>query len=297
MLKEMETLVSSLILVVFGLIFGSFVGAQVWRLRARRLERAKLVGSEYDKKEYKRLTPLLHSGLRSDRSRCLSCGHELAAGDLIPLVSWLSTGGRCRYCRARIGAFEPLMELGMAAAMVLVYGLWPYSLTTPAGVAQLIVWLIALIPLGVLFAYDLKWFQLPESLTLPVIVLGAVVAVLHIILAANHGAALVSTLGSVVILSGVYFVLWLVSRGRWIGDGDVVLGLGLALLLSDWELSFIALFAANFLGCLIVIPGLARKKISRTTEVQFGPLLIVGAIIALLWGHGIIDWYSICGGR
>lgn len=288
----MDTIFIAGCLAIFGLIFGSFAGAQVWRLRARRLERAKATGGEYDKKEYKRLAPLLHRGVRDDHSRCLSCGHELMAGDLIPLVSWLSTRGRCRYCHVSIGAFEPLMELGMAAAMVLVYVLWPYSLATPAGITQLVLWLIALIPLGILFAYDLKWFQLPESLTLPVIIIGAGVAALHITLAVHHGAAFLSMLGGVAILSGVYFVLWLASRGRWIGDGDIVLGLGLALLLSDWELSFIALFAANFLGCLIVLPGLTRRKISRTTEVQFGPLLIVGAIIALLAGHGIIDWYS-----
>ncbi|HEU0266113.1 MAG TPA: prepilin peptidase [Candidatus Saccharimonadaceae bacterium] len=279
-------------LFIVGLIFGSFAGAQVWRLRARRLDRAKAAGAAYDKREYKRLAPLMHRTMRDDRSRCLSCGHELAARDLLPLVSWLSTGGRCRYCHTRIGVFEPLMELGMAVAMVLVYVFWPYPLTTPASIVELILWLVALVPLGILFAYDLKWFQLPESLTAPLIVLGVIVAVLHITLAPNHGAALLSTLGGVAILSGVYFVLWLVSRGRWIGDGDIVLGLGLALLLSDWELSFIALFAANFLGCLIVIPGLARRKISRTTEVQFGPLLIAGAIIALLAGHSILHWYG-----
>lgn len=288
----MDSVFIAVALCILGLIFGSFAGAQVWRLRARRLSRAKAAGEEYDKKEYKRLLPLEASGLRDDRSRCLSCGHELAARDLIPLVSWLSTGGRCRYCHTRIGIFEPLMEIGMAVAMVLVYVLWPYPLTTAVGVTELILWLVALVPLGILFAYDLKWFQLPESLTVPLIVLGVVVVVLHISSSVNHGAAFLSTLGGVAILSGVYFVLWLASRGRWIGDGDVVLGLGLALLLGDWRLSFIALFAANFLGCLIVVPGLVRRTISRTTEVQFGPLLIVGTLIALLAGHSIVGWYS-----
>ena len=103
---------------VFGLVLGSFAGAQVWRLRARQLVADKKAGESYDKAEYKKLSPLLKGKKQQDRSRCLSCGHQLGLRDLIPLISWLSTRGRCRYCDKRIGYFEPLMELSLAVAFM-----------------------------------------------------------------------------------------------------------------------------------------------------------------------------------
>ena len=80
----------SIIFGLLGAIFGSFVGAQVWRLRARQLKEDQQAGEKVDKKEMKRLSHLLKKNVRSDRSRCLHCSHVLAWYDLIPLVSWLS---------------------------------------------------------------------------------------------------------------------------------------------------------------------------------------------------------------
>jgi len=77
----------------------------------------------------------------------------------------------------------------------------------------------------------------------------------------------------------------------WIGFGDIKLGLGLALLLADWRLAFIALFAANLIGCLIVLPAMAMKKLKRNSHVPFGPLLIAGFVIAGLAGNYLMSLY------
>lgn len=286
----MEQLVILLALVVLGLCMGSFAGASVWRLRARQLVEDKAAGEDYDKKEYKKLLPLTKSSLSNDRSRCLHCGHTLAWYDLIPLVSWVSTGGKCRYCKQKIGWFEPLMEIGMALAFVALYLLWPYPLWTPLSTAYFAFWLVALVLLGILFAYDLKWFLLPNKIIFPLIGVAAIAAILYVVMIGGWETVL-SVAGAVVILSGLYLLLWLVSKGQWIGFGDVKLGLALALLLANWELAFIALFAANLIGCLLVIPGMLAGKITRTTRVPFGPLLIIGALVAFLFGAPIINWY------
>ena len=73
---------------VLGAILGSFVGAQIWRLRARQLTEDKKAGERVDRKELKKLSPLIKK-VSKDRSRCLSCGHELALYDLIPVFSWV----------------------------------------------------------------------------------------------------------------------------------------------------------------------------------------------------------------
>lgn len=291
MIVLMEQWYIYLALGVLGLCMGSFAGATVWRLRARQLVEDKADGDEIDKTEYKQLLPLTKVTALTDRSRCLHCGHELNWYDLLPLASWLSTGGKCRYCHKPIGRFEPVIELGVATVFIVSYLFWPASLVGFYELALFAVWLVAVVMLAILFAYDAKWFLLPNRVMFPFIGIGTVAAVLQVISSADTTWATVSVLLAVLILSGLYLLLWLVSKGRWIGFGDVKLGLALALLLADWQLAFIALFAANLIGCLIVIPGMLTGKITRKTRVPFGPLLILGGIAAFLFGEGIIDWY------
>lgn len=280
-----------LLLGVLGAGLGSFAGASVWRLRARQLVFDKQRGETVDKAEYERLKPLTGQKMTDDRSRCLSCGYALRWYDLIPVVSWLSLRGKCRQCHHRIGKFELFMEIGMAVFFVLSYLLWPYDLSQALELARFIVWLIAGVGLGILFAYDAKWFLLDSSINYAVIALGFVSATLAVIGAPQAGPALLSLAGAILILSGLYYTLYLVSRERWVGFGDVVLGLGLALLLADWRLAFMALFAANLIGCFYVLPGLVRGTRKRSSQVPFGPLLIIGAVVAQLVGGTIIDWY------
>lgn len=287
----MEQLVVSIVLLFLGLCLGSFAGATVWRLRARQLVEDKAEGEKVDGKEYKKLLPLTQTTTTTDRSRCLHCGHTLAWYDLLPLVSWMSTKGKCRYCHVSIGWFEPTIELGTALFFVGSYLLWPYAFVNTMEVAIFALWLVAGVLLAILFAYDLKWSLLPNKAMFPLIGVGVLVAVLHLINAPDALESLVSLVAAGVILSGLYLALWYASKGRWIGYGDIKLGLALALLLGDWPLAFIALFAANFIGCLVVIPGLLSGKMTRQTHVPFGPLLIVGGVIAMLFGQTIIQWY------
>jgi leader peptidase (prepilin peptidase)/N-methyltransferase len=281
----------AIILAVIGLLFGSFAGATVWRLRARQLVEDKAAGDKVDAKEYKKLLPLTKTTLTKDRSRCLHCGHALAWYDLIPLASWLSTGGKCRYCRKPIGWFEPAMELGLALFFVVSFLTWPSALTTTAQIGIFGLWLIAGVFLAILFAYDAKWFLLPNKAVLPLTGIAALVAVIRLATSYDTFGTLLNLAWAVFILSGLYLIIWLISKGRWIGFGDVKLGLALALLLGDWQLAFIALFAANLLGCFVVVPGMIMRKIGRQTRVPFGPLLILGAVIAMLWGGRVIAWY------
>jgi leader peptidase (prepilin peptidase)/N-methyltransferase len=280
-------------LVLFGLVFGSFAGASVWRLRARQLVADKKAGEHVDRTEYKQLKKLMKVSFSNDRSRCLHCGYELKWYDLVPLVSWIALRGKCRECRKPIGIMEPLIEVGTALFFVLSYALWPFALDMPLHIAAFVTWLIAGVGLAILFAYDAKWFLLPDGINFTVIGLGAVSAALMVASSADPGNAALNVLGSVAILSGLYFVLYIVSQGRWIGFGDIKLGLGLGLLLGDWQLAFIGLFLANLIGCLFVIPLMATGKLTRTSRVPFGPLLIIGAVIAKLVGTGIVEFYAL----
>lgn len=287
----MITLLTVTVLGLLGLVFGSFAGAQVWRLRARQLVEDKTAGEPYDKKQYKALLPIAKHGFKQDRSQCLLCGHTLKWYDLIPLVSWLRTGGKCRYCRRPIGHFEPLIEVGMAGFFIVSFLAWPVELSSSLAIAQFATWLIIGVLLAILFAYDAKWFLLPDRIIFPLIGVTLIYNFLGMAGGSDPWMAVADTVSAIVILSGLYLVLWLISHGRWIGFGDVKLGVALGLLTGSWQLAFLTLFLANLIGCFIVIPGLITKKMTRTTQVPFGPMLIGACVIAVLYGYSIINWY------
>lgn len=276
---------------LLGLCLGSFAGAMVWRLRARQLAEDEVAGEPVDALEVKSLQRLNGTLTTHDRSLCLNCGHRLKWYDLIPLVSWLSTAGRCRYCKRFIGWFEPAIELGTAALFVASYLLWPEPLQAPMAIMQFILWLIIAVGFVILFVYDLKWFILPDRVVFPLMVVAGCMAILNVLSTSELDYALLSLGGSLLILAGLYWVIYLVSKGRAVGFGDVKLGVVLALVLADYQLAFIALLAANLLGCLLVLPGMLMGKIKRSSHVPFGPLLIAGTCIALFAGSWIMIWY------
>lgn len=280
----------SILMAVTGLLMGSFAGATVWRLRARQLAEDKAAGEKVPSKEYKQLQPLTKTTRLSDRSHCLHCRHQLAWYDLIPLVSWAMLRGKCRYCHASIGYLEPLIELGTAVLFVLTYLVLPEPVTIGDWV-QLSLWYITGTGLVVLFVYDLKWFLLPDRVTFPLIGVAILYALLVTATSISPLESITSAAMAVGILSGLYLVLYGISRGAWIGFGDVKLGLVLALMLADWQLAFLALLLANLIGCMIVLPGMLTKRLTRTSQVPFGPMLIMGFWIAGLFGKGIVDWY------
>ncbi|MFZ2125151.1 MAG: prepilin peptidase [Candidatus Saccharimonadales bacterium] len=287
----MESFTIYLILVITGLCMGSFAGATVWRLRARQLYHDKLDGLHVDHSEHIQLKKLTKSSLIKDRSQCLHCSYTLEWYDLIPVLSWLSLCGKCRQCRKPIGLMEPLIELSVAAFFVLSYAFWPLPIESGLEITSFVLWLVAGIGLAILFVYDIKWFLLPDQVNFFVIALGLA----SVLIAASTSLDIIETIINVVlsvlILSGLYLALYLLSGGKWVGFGDVKLGLGLGLLLADWRLALLALFLANFIGCLIVLPGILSGKLKRNSHIPFGPLLISGFVIAGLAGNYIIGQF------
>lgn len=281
-------IVITLLLFVLGSAMGSFAGASVWRLRAHQLRYDKKHNEEYDKSEYSRLKKVIVRSVAKDRSRCLSCGHELSARDLIPVFSWVAQKGKCRYCKSRIGYFELIIEVSLGLLFAVSYFFWPFGLNSSVDVAFFVLWLITCVLLAVMFAYDAKWFLLPDALMNILIIIGLIWS-LYVFSSGGYSLdTIYSIAGSVAILSGLYLFIYLISRGKWIGFGDVKLGLGLALILADWRLGFMALFLANLIGTIIVMPGLISGKLSRMQHIPFGPLMIAGFIIAFLFGYQIL---------
>ena len=236
----------------------------------------------------------MHSGTDwvRGRSACDSCKHELGVTDLIPVVSYAVLRGACRYCKKPIPKTVLLAETGFGIVAVLSFVFWPYALFG-FGFVLFGMWITILVLLSALFWYDMRWFLLPNKLVYPLIVLSALF-VLGVWLVQNSSvtSGLLVPVGSAVFLSGLFFVLYAVSRGKWIGFGDVRLAVALGLILGSPLLSWIMLFIASCLGILVALPKLVNKKIKFQTQIPFGPLLISATIIVFLFGRNIIRSYT-----
>ncbi len=287
----MSVFTITILLGILGLFLGSFAGASVWRLRDRQLRIDEENGDKPLKRDKTQVAKLKKRSVLSDRSVCLHCGHQLAWYDLVPLVSWLELRGNCRYCRKPIGRFEPIIELMMALFFVVSYVFWPQPLNDPYAVAHFVIWLVAGVGLLMLAVYDLRWFLLPNPVVFTLIGLGALNALLVLVQDKFPLSDVLSILYACSFLSGLYYVIYLVSRHQWVGFGDVKLGLALALLLANWEEAVLALFLANLIGTLLFLPLMLRGKLERQTRIPFGPLLISGWFFAGLFGMQIIGWY------
>lgn len=269
-------------LVLLGLCLGSFVNALVWRLRQQ--ERPAGKRSKAESRKY---------SILQGRSMCPHCKHELAAKDLVPVASWLWLGGKCRYCRKPISAQYPLVEAAGAGLFAASYAFWPVSLHASGW--QIVVfglWLLVLVGLLALLVYDLHWMLLPNRLMLPTGIVAALLTCVEVASAVHPAKALLDTALGVVVGGGIFYVIFQLSKGRWIGGGDVKLGLLLGLVVASPGKSLLVILLASVLGTLVALPLLLSKRLRATSTIPFGPFLIAAAIVTVLFGSDIIHWYS-----
>jgi prepilin signal peptidase PulO-like enzyme (type II secretory pathway) len=287
----MNVFAAGIILGIIGLMGGSFAGATLWRLRARQLRIDKKLGDKVTRVDERQVAKIKQQSVLKDRSVCLHCGHRLEWYDLVPLVSWLELGGKCRYCHHPIGKLEPIIEVLTAAVFVVSYAFWPLPLTDPISIVYFVIWLVACVGLIILSVYDFKWFLLPNPVVFTLIGIGIINSLIVLAQSQFTWPAILSVLVACGFLSGLYYLIYVFSQHQWVGFGDVKLGLALALLLADWEKAALALFLANAIGTVIFLPLMLSGKIKRQARIPFGPLLIAGWFFAGLFGTQIIGWY------
>lgn len=222
---------------------------------------------------------------------CTHCKHVLAAKDLVPVLSWLSLGGKCRYCGQPISAQYPLVELLTAALFVVSYIWWPTTVTG-AQTDIFVLWLALLTGLIALSIYDLRWFLLPNSIIYPLTVIAVAQAAIVVFSSHEITTALLNVVLSFIIGGGIFYVLFQVSRGKWIGGGDVKLGALLGIIVGTPGRTILFIFLGSLLGSLVSLPLLASGRMKRTSALPFGPFLITGAIITVLFGGDILHWYQ-----
>lgn len=292
----MENFLLSLVFGVIGAVFGSFSVAQVWRLRAKQLQDEKASGEKIDAAEWKKLRSLVSVSQKNDRSHCLNCGYQLKWYDLVPIISWLSLGGKCRKCHSKIGATEFLTEVLMFVLFAIIFLIFnPISngaiLVLPA--IRLFILLTSLIPLTIMFIYDAKWSLLPTKL-LYVFNILAFVYWLTGFLSVSGGFKLISALNiiiSMALFPLIYFVLAKVSKEQWVGGGDWILAVGLIFLLPNHPVfAIFLLFLSNVVGLFFAVfqSILYFRKVKRGTQIPFGPAMILAALVLVVFQQEIL---------
>lgn len=239
----------------------------------------------------------LHSGesIVKARSHCPHCAHVLSWYELVPVVSFIMQAGKCRKCGKRISVQYPLVELATGA--LFVSSVW----TGCGAIAQhcyAALWFFGSV-LIVIFVYDLRHYIIPDKVIYPAIFIAFFYSLfgifdvrsitsfdLHVV---NFNTFLFSLL-SAVAASSFFAAIFMVSRGKWIGFGDVKLAFFMGLILG-WPGIVVALFVAYLFGGIIGMALVLTGKKGMKSQVPFGPFLVVGTLVVLFWGEQLLDYY------
>jgi len=252
----MEVLVSFFIF-LFGTIVGSFLNCVIYRLET---------GESFLK----------------GRSHCLYCKHVLGWQDLIPIFSFLILKGKCRYCHQKISWQYPLVELATAILFVSIF----HSLDR--GPSSIFFGWILTAFLIIIFVYDLKHYIIPDKVIYPAIATTLLFRLFEILKFRNWNS--LNPLFSAILVSAFFLVIVLISKGRWMGWGDVKLAFLMGLFLGYPKI-LVALFLAFSIGAIIGLILIAFGKKTLKSEIPFGPFLVSGTFLAIFLGEKIFNWY------
>ncbi|HET7736641.1 MAG TPA: prepilin peptidase [Nocardioidaceae bacterium] len=244
----------------FGLLIGSFLNVVIWRV------------------------PRGESVIRPP-SHCPSCGREVRPRDNIPVLSWLLLRGRCRDCGEGISRRYPLVEVATGVVFVtLALRLGWDNAALPAflylGGVSVALWMI-----------DLDVKRLPNVIVLPSYVVAGVLLAAAALGTGDWDRLLRAVIAAAA-LYGFYFVLaFLYPAGMGFGDVKLAGVLGLYLGWLGWGELIAGGFLAFLFGGVVGIALMAVRRAGRKSQIPFGPFMLAGALVAILWGGALTDLY------
>ena len=253
-----------ILIFLFGLIVGSFLNSVIYRLG----EESFLEG----------------------RSYCPHCGHELQWKDLIPLFSFAILKGKCRYCGHEISWRYPLVELSTGIIFGLTFYFTQGAYFSWVQFPVTLFWLLVFSALLVIFVYDLRKYIIPDSVLIAILVIAVAWYGVGFFFDYYTFSTLISKLLSGIGASIPFLLIVLISKGKWMGMGDVKLFFVIGVLLG-WPMTVVGIFSAFMIGGIMGTILLAMEKKEMKSKLAFGPLLIMGTFIAWAWGQQILSWY------
>jgi len=216
------------------------------------------------------------------RSICCACARTIAWYDLFPFINFLWLRKRCRFCGHKISWQYPVVEwlTGFVFAGLVALHWNRGSFLT----SSMFVELGATVLMAIIFLSDLKYQLIPVKLIL------TISGLLFIIFLLTSSASIVSRLVALSIGGGFFYFQYLVSSGRWIGSGDIYVGIFMGLLLG-WPHILTALFLAYVVGAIVslILLSLGKKTLQNSTP--FATYLAASTLVIMIAGNNILVWY------
>jgi leader peptidase (prepilin peptidase)/N-methyltransferase len=218
----------------------------------------------------------LKKSIITPRSACSTCGHQLKPNELIPVVSYLFLGGKCRGCKSRISPIYPIFELLTG----LLFMTAPLVVGWSGG---LVVALTLISMFMIIIVSDIHYMLIPDKI---LIWFAGIFLLERIIWPLNPwwDSLLGAVTGFVLLL-----VIAVVSKGG-MGGGDVKLYALLGLVLG-FKLVLLSFFLSTLFGAVIGGLALLFKIVKRCQPIPFGPFIAAGTLTAYYWGTELINLY------
>ncbi|QXE00563.1 A24 family peptidase [Terribacillus sp. DMT04] len=237
--------------IIFGLVLGSFYNVVGMRVPEKKM-------------------------FQSERSYCPNCKQQIKAYDLIPVISYILLGGKCRSCKQKISPLYPFTEL--ATGLLFGYSYYVIGLEWELITAFVLVSMAA-----ILFVTDMKFMLIPNKILLFFLPLFIILRVFTPL-----DPWWDSIIGAVVAFVLLFLVI-LFSRGG-MGGGDLKLFVVLGVVLG-WKGVLLTFFLSSVIGAVISLVLLSTKVLKRKQAIPFGPYILLGALITYFHGEAMISWY------
>lgn len=240
---------------LIGLVIGSFLNCLIWRL-------------------YKNETV-------GGRSYCPECRHQIAWYDNIPVLSFIVLKAKCRHCHKPISWQYPLVEIATAILFALAF----VKDTASTQFTFLLIrdWLL-ITTLIIVFVYDLRWQLVPMNVIWPMC---AAMFILNFLLGFSWLTIIICALAA----TAFFFAQYILTKKKGLGEGDIWLGLLLGLAFPDLSQLLAIMVISYGIGAAVSIALVLANKKQGKSKIALGPFLASGAIITLIWGEQIINWY------
>lgn len=247
-----DQIILYIIIFLYGIVIGSFLNVCIYRLPQKE-------------------------NIAKVRSHCMNCGYQLRWYDLVPVFSYLCLRGRCRKCKEKISIQYPVIEALNGVLYCIIFAEYGFSIET-------LLYALLFSALITLSVIDFRTYEIPLGINIFILALGLVRVVTDYTNWLGYAIGLFC-------VSGFLYLIYLVTKGRGIGGGDIKL-MAVCGLLLGWKLVILSFV----LGCIIgSVIHLIRMKVSGEGHVlAMGPYLAVGVMISTLYGERLIQWYLSC---
>ncbi len=268
------TAIVIVLIFILGTTIGSFLSVVLFRLKEKK------------------------QSIFFSRSMCPACKKQLKARHLVPIFSWLFLRGRCGYCGAKISIHYLILELVTGLIFLVTFLKFNFLMVIPSTInpemfnyfldwKTLEIFVFYIIEFSLLigiFFYDLLYKEIPDQLSLPAIGIAIAGGLIF-----GSPQPLSMALGGVMIF--LFFALqFVLSRGTWIGGGDLRLGAFMGVFLG-WEKGLLALVIAYIVGAIVSLILMLGKKVNRKSQIAFGPFLVMAVVVCVFYGDVILNWY------